>query len=118
MWIRLKQFGSHNNIDIDIGDIRNIGPFKVESGQDVFIHLTFQEYFTAVYVAHSYQNTTAEAKKLLEEIKFEPRYRLVLCMAAGFLSQKAKLEVLSIFFEDLFSQPRDLAKSYELCLFA
>ncbi len=105
-------------IGIGIESIRSIGPLRIEDNQGVFIHLTFQEYFAAAHLARLYQNNQQEAGKLLAKIKFEPRYRLVLWMTAGSLSQNGKLNDLQAFFKDLYSEPRDLAESYELALFA
>ncbi len=106
------------NVAIGIESIQNVGPLRIEDNQGVFIHLTFQEYFAAAHLARLYQNNQQEAGKLLAKIKFEPRYRLVLWMTAGSLSQKEKLKHLQAFFKDLYSEPRDLAESYELSLFA
>ncbi len=105
-------------VEIGIESIQNVGPLRIEDNQGVFIHLTFQEYFAAAYLARLYNNNPPEAGKLLAKIKFEPRYRLVLWMTAGSLSQKGKLNDLQAFFKDLYSKPRDLAESYELTLFA
>ncbi len=106
------------SVKIGIESISSVGPLRIENGEGVFIHFTFQEYFAATYLAHLYQGNPQEAKKLLEKIKFEPRFQPVLKMAAGCLSQKVELKDLQLFFNDLYSEPRDLAESYELTLFA
>lgn len=114
----LKDFGiSHEQ------QITRIGPLRLEEdGKCVFIHLTFQEYFAAAKLARLYTTDPMEARKCLERIKFEPRYVLVLKMVAGHLSmqhlkkQTNEKTLLQVFFDDLFSEPRDLAVSYGLRL--
>ena len=107
---------------LQLGDIRRFGPLRIENDEAVFIHLTFQEYFAAVHLADLYESNPEEAKKQLEEIKFKPRYKQVLYMTAGYLSYQSKRigspKILRDFFDDLFSEPRDLAISYALKLHA
>ena len=98
--------------------LSSIEPGRIrKKGEGMFIHLTFQEYFAAEYLAHLYKENRNQAKELVREIKFEPRYRLVLYMAAGVLSDNHQDEnALKSFFNDLFSEPYDLAENYELNL--
>ncbi len=86
--------------------LTQIGPLRIDDGEGVFIHLTFQEFYAGVYLADLYKKKPINAKKELEKIKFEPRYLLVLRMAAGLLSlhsQESKSkDALEQFFMDLF----------------
>ncbi|MBS4168460.1 ankyrin repeat domain-containing protein [Parachlamydia sp. AcF125] len=89
-----------------------------------FIHLTFQEFLTASKVANQYLNRERQAcQEFVRKYKFESRYALVLRMIAGYLSLTASRnlryrDALQSFFDDLFSQPKDLAVSSELNLIA
>jgi|GEM_PF-6147854 len=113
-----KIYRAYGCSEVTIGSIRNVGPLRIEEDVGMFIHFTFQEFFAAAYLARLYVENPQEAGLILKNIKFEPRYRLVLRMTAGCLSQKGQLNNLKIFFKDLFAEPRDLAESYELILFA
>ena len=96
---------------------RRLGLINVESYGASFIHLTFQERFAAQYLAQLYLTDRPKAKQLVSEKKVYPSYRLLLQMTAGYLSLEHP-DHLQDFFDDLFDQPRDLTKVYELGLFA
>ncbi|MBS4168595.1 HEAT repeat domain-containing protein [Parachlamydia sp. AcF125] len=89
-----------------------------------FIHLTFQEFLTASKVANQYLKGERQAcQEFVCNYKFEPRYGLVLHMIAGYLSLVASnnrryADALQSFFDDLFSEPKDLAVRSELNLIA
>jgi len=92
----------------------DLGLFRPQMG--CFIHLTFQEFFTATRLANLYlENDPAkrgEAKQFVAENKFKPRYALIFWMTAGLLGKRSKLDPLQAFFDDLFDEPYDLAEAY------
>lgn len=107
----------------DLEYLKTIGPLRIDGeGEDkkaVFIHLTFQEYYAASRLARLYATKRNLAEKILKEIKFESRYKLVLYMTAGSLSyydETKGTRLLEEFFNDLFSEPYDFAETYELNL--
>ncbi|MCE5316120.1 MAG: NACHT domain-containing protein [Parachlamydia sp.] len=126
LYVSVDQIGeilNDLNLKLEVEDMVRIGPLRIEKGEAVFIHLTFQEFFAACRLARLFENNPEEAKKQLAAIKFSPRYQLVLKMTAGYLADRSKVSkkaqaAMTIFFEALFSEPRDLAISYELRLWA
>ena len=108
-----------NKFALDIDTIRPIGLLSIKNKMANFIHLTFQEYFAAVYLAYYYLNVKSKKiKKDIAKNKLVPRYALVFEMTAGYLSSLDKKKALQKFFDDLLSEPYDLAVSYELNLLA
>ncbi|MBA2367511.1 MAG: NACHT domain-containing protein [Candidatus Protochlamydia sp.] len=99
-----------------IEEMVQIGPLRIENGEAVFIHLTFQEFYAAVYLAHLFEKDPNTAKRQVEGIKLNPRFHLVLAMTAGYLSYNSKAEALSNFFDALFSNLAYQVSSYELKL--
>ncbi|KAF9174058.1 hypothetical protein BGX20_001138 [Mortierella sp. AD010] len=82
-----------------------------------FIHLTFQEYFAANWLARHFQTiqltptssltlsmTAAQTAKFVQQHKYDPRYEIVWQMVAGQL----KGDALELFFDLLQGTPRDL----------
>ncbi len=110
-----RKFGLRNSKPLE-----NLGPFRIKEGLGRFIHLTFQEYFAATYLARFYTlGNVEEGRKLLTQIKFDPRYSITLPMVAGVLSlERDDGASLRTFFKDLFGKPRDLAKGREPILFS
>jgi len=105
-----------------ITKIRKLGPFRIDEKEGLFIHLTFQEFFAAKYLARLFldgkpKNLT-KATQIIAEKKFHPRFQLVFSMTSGLLAQERNQEVLRQFFDMLFASPRDLEKSGEAILFA
>ncbi|KAF9430998.1 hypothetical protein BGZ76_000625 [Entomortierella beljakovae] len=82
-----------------------------------FIHLTFQEFFAAAWLARQFHGNQTDASKQLTTLtweetsefiqcnKYNPRYEIVWWMLAGQLEGKD----LEMFFEILSSEPRDIA---------
>ncbi|KAF9434061.1 hypothetical protein BGZ76_008635, partial [Entomortierella beljakovae] len=81
-----------------------------------FIHLTFQDYFAAMWLANQFPKPQAgstnrhttlkweEAKNFIQRNKYDPRYEIVWWMLAGQLDGDA----LELFFGVLRSEPIDL----------
>ncbi|KAI8596743.1 NACHT domain-containing protein, partial [Dissophora ornata] len=79
-----------------------------------FLHLTFQEYFAATWIAKHLQvkqphpsagmMTVEQAKAFVQEHKYNPQYEIVWWMVAGLLDGEASKE----FFSLLQGSPRDL----------
>ncbi|MBF5059045.1 HEAT repeat domain-containing protein [Candidatus Neptunochlamydia vexilliferae] len=99
--------------------LKKMGIFRIQKREGHFIHLTFQEFFAAKHLARYYlEGCRQKAQNFVRKNKFNPRYRLMLSMTSGCLSLKENTNALKDFFEDLFAAPRDLARGYELVLFA
>ncbi|MBF5060050.1 NACHT domain-containing protein [Candidatus Neptunochlamydia vexilliferae] len=102
-----------------LNDLTDIGIINIEDEKGEFIHLTFQEYFAASHLAQFYLNGNYKAgREILQKIKFDPRYTLMLRMTSGLLSHTKKQRPFQAFFDDLFLPPKDLAHGYELRLLA
>ncbi|KAI8601384.1 hypothetical protein EDD21DRAFT_353715 [Dissophora ornata] len=79
-----------------------------------FLHLTFQEYFAATWIARHLQvkqphptteiMTVEQVKAFVQEHKYNPQYEIVWWMVAGLLDGEA----LEEFFDLLQGSPRDL----------
>ena len=109
-----------NKIKADsFNSIRSLGLLKVKNKMVNFLHLTFQEYFAAAYLANYYiEGKSNDVKKNIAKNKLIPRYALVFEMTAGYLSSLDDEKALQKFFDDLLSEPYDLAVNYELNLLA
>jgi hypothetical protein len=92
----------------------DLDPSKSGSQQAwYFLHLTFQEYFAATWVAQLLQDkqprpvgmmTVDQAGAFLQEHKYNPQYEIVWWMVAGLLEGEALVE----YFGLLQGAPRDL----------
>ena len=80
-----------------------------------FIHLTFQEFFAARYLVSLLKNkeNCSEGEKLIKEIKFNPRYLIVMWFMAGLL--KNDKDHLNHFFE-LLGHSEEMAGLYPALL--
>ena len=80
-----------------------------------FLHLTFQEFFAARYLVRLFQQETThlEAAKLMREVKFDPRYKVIIWFIAGLL--KDDPENLNAFF-DILDTPKDIIGLYSALL--
>jgi HEAT repeat protein/V8-like Glu-specific endopeptidase len=77
-----------------------------------FLHLTFQEFFAAQYLARLLQDNPKEAAKCIEGVKFDPRYKVVMWFVAGLLrNEGGDFRVLNAFFE-ILDTPKDLVGLY------
>lgn len=70
-----------------------------------FVHLTFQEFFAARYLARHVTHDRASFETLLRQHKYNRRYEVVWVFFTGLLSQ---VEELDFFFDLLDDEPRDL----------
>ncbi|KAI0413532.1 ARM repeat-containing protein [Xylaria grammica] len=96
-------------------------PFRESSRNYHFIHLTFQEYFTARYIVRQwigskpleYFELTDQEKgeidppKFLKKNKYNARYNVLWRFVAGLLSTHPKAK-LPDFFQAIQAEPRDL----------
>ncbi|MBA3238890.1 MAG: HEAT repeat domain-containing protein [Parachlamydiaceae bacterium] len=81
-----------------------------------FLHLTFQEFFAARYLVRLLQNNPSEAAKLIREVKFDPRYKVVIWFLAGLLKNvEGHFENLTAFF-DILDTPKDSVGFYSALL--
>ncbi|MBS4168608.1 HEAT repeat domain-containing protein [Parachlamydia sp. AcF125] len=122
----IVRFSKEN--EISSHELTDCGILRIPEAEEkgYFIHLTFQEFLTASKVAKQYLKGERQAcQNFVWQYKFEPRYSLVLRMIAGYLSLATSSDrkylnsgVLQSFFDDLFSEPHDLAVRSELNLIA
>jgi HEAT repeat protein/V8-like Glu-specific endopeptidase len=81
-----------------------------------FLHLTFQEFFSARYLVRLLQNKPSEATKLIRGVKFDPRYKVVMWFTAGLLKNEGgDFESLNAFFE-ILDTPKDSVGLYSTLL--
>ncbi|MFI5343798.1 MAG: hypothetical protein ACHQUC_06210 [Chlamydiales bacterium] len=123
---KIEEIITSKRVGLDL--MRDLGLFKIELRRGQFIHLTFQEYFAATYLARLYLEGDVlegdvKAQRLIARYKFNPRFKNTLKMTAGYLSNEAlideeKKKALIQFFEDLDSAPLDCATIYKLLLLA
>jgi HEAT repeat protein len=77
-----------------------------------FLHLTFQEFFAARYLVRLLKDNPQEAVKCIGEVKFNPRYKVVMWFTAGLLRKEGGDCVsLNAFFYTL-DHPGDLRSLY------
>lgn len=101
------------------GHNASLGFFKIDQNKGAFIHGTFQDYFSGMYLANLYLIEPVRresARKIITKYKFSPNFDCLFWLAAGHLSAHKK--ALQLFFADLAAEPFDLAMGYELSLFA
>jgi hypothetical protein len=69
--------------------VAQIGETELSSQNHQFIHLTFQEFLTAIYLKEQLSSDTefAEAQKLIIIGKYKTRYLMVLKFLAGLVSK-------------------------------
>ena len=79
-----------------------------------FLHLTFQEYYAGYYLPQLLVRDASAFRYILAEIKFNPRYQVVLWFTAGVLKQTPGQ--FKNFIEMLQQEPVALIRSYELGL--
>ncbi|KAF9355244.1 hypothetical protein BGX26_006819 [Mortierella sp. AD094] len=108
----LKQTSFLHTADVDLDDSKDVSLHAWH-----FLHLTFQEYFAAAWLARHLQNkpvnstgcstlmmTMEETTAFIQQYKLDPRYEIVWWMVAGQLEGEA----LESFFNLLQEAPYDL----------
>ncbi|MBA3238305.1 MAG: HEAT repeat domain-containing protein [Parachlamydiaceae bacterium] len=81
-----------------------------------FLHLTFQEFFAARYLVRLLYDNPKEAAKCMQEVKFNPRYKIVMGFVAGLLRKEGgEFHHLNAFFS-LLDTPKDSIGLYETLL--
>ncbi len=106
--------------EISFNKLRNLGLFNIENGQGSFLHLSFQEYFVANYIANLYReaHTRTQALKIIQQNKLNSRFGRILSMVAGIHSLSNDSFLLQAYFDDLLGPPNDLGETYELGMLA
>ncbi|KAF9995504.1 hypothetical protein BGZ79_010809, partial [Entomortierella chlamydospora] len=111
----LKQTSFFHTVDSDLDAVKDKSQCSWH-----FLHLAFQEYFAATWLARHLQNspkammTVEETKAFIREHKYNPHYQIVWWMVAGLLQGEA----LITFFEVLQAAPVDLIGAYHHHLLA
>ncbi|KAF9200042.1 hypothetical protein BGZ49_009761, partial [Haplosporangium sp. Z 27] len=114
---RLKEMSFLHSADLDLNvNARNFGACWS------FLHLTFQEYFAATWIAQRLQDNSSERtgaslltmKGFILKEKYNPRYEILWWMVAGQLKGNA----LVSFFDILQGAPLDLLGGYHHHLLA
>ena len=72
-----------NSNNVRISQVTSVGPFSICDGEGQFIHLTFQEFFSAKYLSRLLKEDEDEAAQIIREKKFDPRWQLTFSMTAG-----------------------------------
>jgi HEAT repeat protein/V8-like Glu-specific endopeptidase len=81
-----------------------------------FLHLTFQEFFSARYLVRLLQDNPSEAAKCIKAVKFDPRYKVVMWFTAGLLRMEGgDFKILNSFF-DILDIPKDNIGFYSALL--
>ena len=70
-----------------------------------FLHLTFQEYFSALYVS---KLTEKEQRKIIAKYKFYPHFQVFFVFLAGLIQNKTLL------IEEIGNEPKDIIGLYEI----
>ncbi|CAF1459155.1 unnamed protein product, partial [Adineta steineri] len=84
---------------------------QIETGKDhYFVHLSFQEYFTARYLIKALKDTSThqEEIKFIQREKYNQRYALVFTFLSGLSSEADTNICLNIFWELILTPPIDL----------
>ncbi len=109
-------FTSYFSHALDLGLMRSQNP-NDPTGRDqprYFIHLTFQEYFAAQYLADSLQgyrgeDTYKKALDWIEQNKYDPHAAVVMGFIAGITAEKGSYDqAFSAFWHVLLSPPYEL----------
>jgi HEAT repeat protein/V8-like Glu-specific endopeptidase len=86
------------------------------SNEYSFLHLTFQEFFSARYLVRLLETKPVEAAKCIKAVKFDPRYKVVMWFTAGLLrNEGGNFENLNAFFE-ILDTPKDCIGFYSALL--
>ncbi len=85
-----------------------------EKTEFYFVHLTFQEFLAAFYIAEKLRKKCEEIKQYILRNKYSLRHEMVWWFVAGLLKDEAN--VLEMFFDILEAQPRDLAEIHHQML--
>ncbi len=113
---QLSNFEAYFSHALDLGLMRSQNP-NDPTGRDqprYFIHLTFQEYFAAQYLADSLQGYRGEeayqkALDWIKQNKYDPHAAVVLGFIAGITAEKGYYDqALSTFWHVLLSPPYEI----------
>ncbi len=109
---------------VKVSDVLKVGLIKCtsekhgkfeEKDKFYFLHLTFQEYYAAVYIAEAFMQKKQEkrilsnkqsAEEFIGHYKYKPQYEIVFWFVMGLLANK-NLSDCQRFFEVFEAEPRD-----------
>jgi len=107
-----------SNSKIRLGFLNKV-PGVVQENTYCFLHYSFQEYFTARYIAHLITNNAEKIsangqtiREFIAEHKYDDFYKMVWCFVSGLLEGDA----LERFWHYLLSPPHDLLGTVETFL--
>jgi hypothetical protein len=83
---------------------------RIEPGKDHhFVHLSFQEYFAARYLANALGSPTPDkAIHFIQKQKYNQRFRLVFNFVSGLLIESDAEQTINEFWNTILSEPLDL----------
>ncbi|MBU1668125.1 NACHT domain-containing protein [bacterium] len=103
----LAKVVDYNSIDFFETHVIKSGFLKPENTPIEFLHLTFQEYFSAYYINTLSQD---EQREIIKEYKFFPHMQMFFAFLAGLIEDKEFL------LQEIESEPKDLVGIYEFNL--
>ncbi|CAF1232750.1 unnamed protein product [Adineta steineri] len=112
----LKKDSSFNHLHIlNMGILKSFNKqginTQIETDKDhYFVHLSFQEYFTARYLIKALKNSSThpEEMKFIQREKYNQRYALVFTFLAGLSNEADSNTCLNIFWGLILTSPIDL----------
>jgi HEAT repeat protein len=83
---------------------------RIQTDKDhYFVHLSFQEYFAARYLANAMQaNTHDRAIDFIQKQKYNPRFQLVFIFTSGLLVESGEEQSINTFWDTILNKPLDL----------
>ncbi|CAF1640684.1 unnamed protein product [Adineta ricciae] len=82
-----------------------------------FVHLSFQEYFAAGYLANVLSSTACnKAIEFIQQHKYNQRYQLLFAFLAGLLSETCDSQLNIKFWNTIFSEPLDITRMQHMAL--
>ncbi|CAF1601831.1 unnamed protein product [Adineta ricciae] len=110
----LFNFGILKSYDSNIGRIRTHN--EVEKDY-YFVHLSFQEYFAARYLAKALSGTARnKAIEFIQQHKYNQRYQLLFAFLAGLLSETCDSRLNIKFWNTIFNEPLDITRMQHMAL--
>ncbi|CAF1414327.1 unnamed protein product, partial [Adineta ricciae] len=82
-----------------------------------FVHLSFQEYFAARYLASALSGAACnKAIEFIQQHKYNQRYQLLFAFLAGLLNETPDSERNNIFWDAILNEPLDITRMQHMAL--